>query len=140
MSSVPLPRLHRREEGRVVAGVCSGIAAELGVDPTVVRLAFALLALASGSGVAAYLGAWALLPSPEAREAPDRLRFGAGVLLLILACFLALLVTHARRFRAPVVTRTSLYLPFTLRVALEHARSLHRAVTALPLRRGVLRL
>ena len=90
MSSVPLPRLHRREEGRVVAGVCSGIAAELGVDPTVVRLAFALLALASGSGVAAYLGAWALLPSPEAREAPDRLRFGAGVLLLILACFLAL--------------------------------------------------
>ena len=90
MSSVPLPRLHRREEGRVVAGVCSGIAADLGVDPTVVRLAFALLALASGSGVAAYLGAWALLPAPEAREAPDRVRFGAGVVLLIVAGFLAM--------------------------------------------------
>ena len=38
----PSKRLYRIREGRVVAGVCAGIAAYFGVDPTLVRLAFAL--------------------------------------------------------------------------------------------------
>src|SRR2546426_6022510 len=89
-SVVSLPRLRRAEDDRVVAGVCSGIAADLGVDATVVRLAFALLALASGSGIAAYLGLWALLPAPGAKEEPHRRRYRLGVLLLILAGFLGM--------------------------------------------------
>ena len=44
---------------RVIAGVCAGIAQTLAVDPTLVRLVFALLALAGGAGVLLYLALWA---------------------------------------------------------------------------------
>jgi signal transduction histidine kinase len=46
-------------ERRVVAGICGGIADALGVDPTLVRLVFALLALAGGAGILLYLALWA---------------------------------------------------------------------------------
>jgi signal transduction histidine kinase len=44
---------------RVIAGVCAGIAQTLGVDVTLVRLVFALLALAGGAGILLYLALWA---------------------------------------------------------------------------------
>jgi signal transduction histidine kinase len=44
---------------RVIAGVCAGIAQRLGVDATLIRLVFALLALAGGAGILLYLGLWA---------------------------------------------------------------------------------
>ena len=70
-----LPEIRRRDEGAVVAGVCSGVAHALGVDPTAVRLALAILTLADGSGIVLYLGAWLFLPPPDA---PDRPRGGAA--------------------------------------------------------------
>jgi signal transduction histidine kinase len=86
---VALPRIKRVERGRVVAGVCSGIADEIAVDATLVRLVFALLAFASGAGIAAYLGAWALLPAPGA-QAPSRGRRILGAVILVWAGILAL--------------------------------------------------
>ncbi|HEV8249759.1 MAG TPA: PspC domain-containing protein [Gaiellaceae bacterium] len=53
--SIPAPR---PEEG-VIAGVCAGIAQALAVDVTLVRLVFALLALAGGAGILLYLALWA---------------------------------------------------------------------------------
>jgi signal transduction histidine kinase len=44
---------------RVIAGVCAGIAQTLGVDVTLVRLVFALLALAGGAGILLYFALWA---------------------------------------------------------------------------------
>src|SRR5438034_8656109 len=44
---------------RVLAGVCAGIAQALGVDVTLVRLVFALLALAGGAGIVLYFALWA---------------------------------------------------------------------------------
>jgi signal transduction histidine kinase len=44
---------------RVIAGVCAGIARALAVDVTLVRLVFALLALAGGAGIVLYLALWA---------------------------------------------------------------------------------
>ena len=64
-ANLRLPRVQRADDGRVLAGVCSGIARALDVDATLVRLTFAFLALASGAGIVAYAGAWALLPSPD---------------------------------------------------------------------------
>jgi signal transduction histidine kinase len=46
-------------DDRVVAGVCAGIAQPLGVDVTLVRVVFALLALAGGAGILLYLAIWA---------------------------------------------------------------------------------
>jgi phage shock protein PspC (stress-responsive transcriptional regulator) len=55
-------RLYRIRDGRVVAGVCAGLAAYFGVDPTLIRLAFALLIVFGGVGVLLYLGAWLVIP------------------------------------------------------------------------------
>ena len=55
-------RLYRIRDGRVVAGVCVGLAAYFGVDPTLVRLAFALLTVFGGVGILLYLGAWIVIP------------------------------------------------------------------------------
>ena len=48
----------RSERDRVVAGVCGGVADALGVDATLVRLVFALLALAGGAGILLYFALW----------------------------------------------------------------------------------
>src|SRR5919204_5651758 len=56
---MPLPRFERDPGTKIVAGVCTGIARTLGVDPTLVRLIFALLALAGGAGILLYLALWA---------------------------------------------------------------------------------
>jgi signal transduction histidine kinase/phage shock protein PspC (stress-responsive transcriptional regulator) len=84
-----LPRVTRAEDGRALGGVAAGIAKSLGVDPTLVRLTFALLAFADGSGIAAYLGAWLAL-SPEDGPPPSRRRRAAGVVLVAFGGLLAL--------------------------------------------------
>jgi signal transduction histidine kinase len=56
---MPLPPFALSDDDRVIAGVCAGIARALGVDVTLVRLIFALLALAGGAGIALYLALWA---------------------------------------------------------------------------------
>lgn len=48
-------KLYRSLEDRQLAGVCGGLASFLGVDSTITRLLFLLLALAGGPGVLVYL-------------------------------------------------------------------------------------
>jgi phage shock protein PspC (stress-responsive transcriptional regulator) len=55
-------RLERKLTGRWVAGVCAGLAAYTGVDPTVIRLIFAVLTFFGGVGAIAYVIGWALIP------------------------------------------------------------------------------
>jgi signal transduction histidine kinase len=88
-ANLRLPRVQRADDGRVLAGVCSGIARALDVDATLVRLTFAFLALASGAGIVAYAGAWALLPSPDSARSGTRRRV-TGMLLLVWAGILTL--------------------------------------------------
>ncbi|MBQ1674528.1 MAG: PspC domain-containing protein [Oscillospiraceae bacterium] len=47
-------KLYRIREGKVIAGVCNGIGAYFNVDPTLIRVAWALLA-ATGTGILAYV-------------------------------------------------------------------------------------
>ncbi len=54
-----MPTFAPRSDERVIAGVCAGIAQALAVDATLVRLVFALLALAGGAGILLYLALWA---------------------------------------------------------------------------------
>ena len=56
---MPLPSFALSDDERVIAGVCAGIARALAVDVTLVRLVFALLALAGGAGIVLYLAIWA---------------------------------------------------------------------------------
>ncbi len=86
---VAIPRFGRAERDRVVAGVCAGAAEAVAVDATLVRLVFALLSFASGAGIVAYIGAWALLPAPGA-PLPPRARRISGTVLLVWAAILAM--------------------------------------------------
>jgi phage shock protein C len=59
---MPQNRLMRSTSDRMVAGVCGGLAAYLGIDTILVRLAFLLLIPASGLGLLTYLILWLLMP------------------------------------------------------------------------------
>lgn len=54
--------LVRRREGRVLAGVCAGLAVHFGLDVTLVRLVFAALSIFGGMGILLYLVAWMVIP------------------------------------------------------------------------------
>ena len=64
-SSNGTKRLYRLREGRVVAGVCAGLAAYFGIDPTLVRLAFAVVPVFGGIGILVYLVAWIVIPEED---------------------------------------------------------------------------
>ena len=55
----------RSRTDRVIAGVCGGVGTRLGIDATIVRIAFVALALA-WVGVPLYLVGWILLPQAAA--------------------------------------------------------------------------
>lgn len=55
-------RLLRIRQGRLAAGVCTGLAGYFGVDVNLVRLAFGVLTVFYGLGILLYLIAWAILP------------------------------------------------------------------------------
>ncbi len=49
-------RLYKIEQGKMVDGVCGGIARYFGLDPTLVRLAWVLCStFGAGSGIIAYI-------------------------------------------------------------------------------------
>ena len=58
-------KLYRNTNNKMIAGVCSGIAEYLNIDPTVVRLIWALVGL-TGAGIVAYLIAALIIPEKPA--------------------------------------------------------------------------
>lgn len=59
----PRGRLYRDENDKILGGVCGGLASYLKVDPTIVRLVFALIAFGFGTGILIYILLWVILPS-----------------------------------------------------------------------------
>ena len=51
----PIRRLTRRTDNKMIAGVASGIAAYLGIEPWIVRIGFVVMVPFGGFGVLAYL-------------------------------------------------------------------------------------
>jgi phage shock protein PspC (stress-responsive transcriptional regulator) len=56
------PPLSRAYQGRMLAGVCAGLADYLGIDVTLVRIAFVVLTFIGGGGIVAYLACLLLIP------------------------------------------------------------------------------
>jgi phage shock protein PspC (stress-responsive transcriptional regulator) len=54
--------LFRVRKGRMIAGVCAGLAERYDVNPLVVRLAAIASLLLPGPQVLAYIGLWILMP------------------------------------------------------------------------------
>ncbi|WP_239094964.1 ATP-binding protein [Planotetraspora silvatica] len=93
MSNAPeaYPRLVRPVKGRVVAGVAQGAAAQLRLDPVVLRLAFVLLTVVDGLGFVAYAALWMFTPKEQVKGREPGRDWGQlaayGVLWLALAAF-----------------------------------------------------
>ena len=63
-SSTPNKNLYRSLNDKVVGGVCSGIANFINIDPTIVRVLFAIICF-SGWGLIIYAILWIVLPKQE---------------------------------------------------------------------------
>ncbi len=48
-------KLYRIEEGSKLFGVCGGVAEYFDIDPTIVRVGWALLSVFCGAGIIAYI-------------------------------------------------------------------------------------
>jgi len=55
-------RLYRSRRNQVIGGVAAGVAEYFDIDPTIVRIAWALLGMAWGTGVLVYLICWLVIP------------------------------------------------------------------------------
>src|SRR3989344_2768562 len=65
-------RLYRNTDDAIIAGVCSGLAAYIGVDPVWVRLAFAVSIFFGGFGVLLYIILWIIVP--EAKSDTEKMQ------------------------------------------------------------------
>ena len=61
-------RLTRSCSDRAIGGVAGGLGRYFAVDPVVIRIAFVVLTLTSGIGLALYLACWLLIPEDGAAE------------------------------------------------------------------------
>ncbi|GAB2639858.1 hypothetical protein GCM10027169_04820 [Gordonia jinhuaensis] len=61
----------RSDRESTIGGVCAGIARRYRVDPTLIRVAFAVAALFGGSGAVLYLVCWIAFPSQPDLSGPD---------------------------------------------------------------------
>lgn len=58
-----------RSNHGMIAGVCAGIANYLGIDPTVVRVLYVLVALFAGFGILLYVILWIVMPKQGSLQA-----------------------------------------------------------------------
>ena len=79
------PGIMRQSQGRWFAGVATGLARWLGVDPLVVRAGFILFSIFFGMGLALYLVLWLLIPDERGEIHLERaLRHGEGHSIFLL--------------------------------------------------------
>ena len=70
--------VRRNTDERWLAGVCSGVADRLGIDPLIVRGALIVLLFVGGLGGLVYLIAWALLPDQNGKILAEAALHGDG--------------------------------------------------------------
>ncbi|MCI1747456.1 MAG: PspC domain-containing protein [Acidipropionibacterium sp.] len=78
-----MTKITRPKEGRLLGGVCAGIARSLDLDVTLVRIVAIALVIFAGAGPLIYLAAWAIIPNEEdgsslAGQAADQVRTSWG--------------------------------------------------------------
>ena len=71
--------IRRSTSDMKLAGLCGGVARHWGIDPVLVRVGWALLALSGGIGVILYAAGWLLLPADGRETSPAEDMFGDAV-------------------------------------------------------------
>ena len=54
--------LYKTEEGKIIDGVCGGVAEYFNMDPTFIRVIWIVFACSAGSGILAYILAALIMP------------------------------------------------------------------------------
>lgn len=85
-------QLVRPNEGRVLAGVCAGIARYFGIDPLIVRIALVLFGFFIGSGILVYVLGWALMPDQNGKRAALPIMIAGIILSFSAFCYLLSLI------------------------------------------------
>lgn len=62
MHTPPVKQLRRTRQGRIIAGVCSGVAEYTGIDANILRVALVVASFFGGLGIGVYAVAWLLVP------------------------------------------------------------------------------
>ncbi|MBL7727267.1 MAG: PspC domain-containing protein [Dinghuibacter sp.] len=68
-------RLYRNADDQVIGGVCSGIAAYFNIDVSLVRIIWAILVFAGGTGVLLYILLWIFVPERKVQTTVERRLF-----------------------------------------------------------------
>lgn len=101
------PLFVRPRDGRMIGGVCAGIAERWKIDVTLVRIAAVVIAVLTGAGLLAYVAAWLLTPSTDgpARVRPETFRRRGtrwpALLWIVLIGLVLAAIGHALWWGAP---------------------------------------
>lgn len=68
-------RLYRNSDDKAIGGVCSGIAAYFNIDTSLVRIIWAILVFAGGTGILLYLLLWIVIPERKVETTVERRLF-----------------------------------------------------------------
>ena len=88
-------RLYRSRVNRMIAGVCGGVGEYLGVDPTVVRVIWALSIFLGGTGILLYIVAVVVMPTnPDQVTSGERVERSGNIWAWALVVVGAMLLAH----------------------------------------------
>jgi phage shock protein PspC (stress-responsive transcriptional regulator) len=62
---IHMARLVRPRQGKMIAGVCAGLARRFGLPPNLVRIGFVLSCILPGPQFIAYIVLWVLIPKED---------------------------------------------------------------------------
>ena len=62
-------KLYRSEEDKMIGGVCGGLGEYFEIDPTLIRLLFALIFFGYGAGLMLYIFLWIIMPTEKMLQA-----------------------------------------------------------------------
>ena len=65
MNDLRKMKLVKSRTNKMLTGVCGGIGELLGIDPTIIRLIWAALSLAGGTGIILYIIAAVIIPEDD---------------------------------------------------------------------------
>jgi phage shock protein C len=75
-----MKRLYRSKNDRMLGGVCAGLGEHFDIDPTVIRLVWAVITVLSiGTGVLVYIIAWILIPEEESGSSEQKTQESEGL-------------------------------------------------------------
>jgi phage shock protein C len=75
-----MKRLYRSKKERMLGGVCAGLGEHFDIDPTIIRLAWAVITVISiGTGILVYILAWILIPEEDTGSSEQKTQKSEGL-------------------------------------------------------------